>query len=94
MSKEYIPPQTRIQVVKSSVQTDYWSQRKNWLGFWESYSSLSWCVLHALDIELGSIEYAKKVIDLHHEAAKRTWEDNRLIKKHKEEQKTTYFKYP
>lgn len=97
MSNEYKAPDTRIKVVKSAVQTDYWPQRKNFLGFYETYSEdcfYVWYVYRNTEFEFGSIEFAKNVIDTHHEAAKLTWEDNQKIKKHKEEQKTTYFKYP
>ena len=97
MSNEYKAPDTRIKVVKSAVQTDYWPQRKNFLGFYETYSkdcTYVWYALDEISAEFGSLEFAKKVIDLHHEAVKQTWEDAQKIKKHKEEQKTTYFKYP
>lgn len=95
MSNEYKAPDTRIKVVKSDVQTDYWPQRKNFLGFYETYRkecSYVWYVTRTE--EYGSLEFAKKVIDMHHKDAKQTWEDDQKIKKHKEDQKTTYFKYP
>jgi hypothetical protein len=95
MNNEYKAPDTRIKVVKSAVQTDYWPQRKNWLGFWETYSKDCLWVWFAIDKEVfGSLKFAKKVIDLHHASAKQTWEDDQKIKKHKEKQKTTYIKYP
>lgn len=95
--KEYKAPATRIKVVKSGVKTEYWPQRKNWLGFWETYDTLNRYRVQVYvnkDCKEGSLEFAKAVIDQHHIVHKEIYEEELISDKHKKEQKITYFKYP
>lgn len=90
--KKYIPTPTRIRVVTSSTQTDYWPEYKpfwwaGWKGFNVMWSKPCLTATFGKDLEIGSVEWAQATIDSYLIEQEADWN-------HKYNQTTTYIDYP
>lgn len=90
--KVYKPVPTRIKVVSSPTQTDYWPEYKPfWFCGWQAFNVM-WGkpTLHAAikgNLEIGSLDRAKSAIDEYLREKKEDWDQ-------KYNRTTTYIDYP